>query len=158
MLGKTPALVKNEIQTKVNALYKDAVVYCNITGRVIVMNSTLGQSSATISPAGAVASIQLFDERLTIPELLSGIRTTNLKLNKAWIIREEDGHRKIVKLNLNSSEIFKSQYYYLRNNDVVYIEPRRFNQFLEANIPARNFVGLFTGLGGLALAIILALK
>lgn len=158
VVGKTPILIRNEIQNKVNSLYKDAVVYCSITGRVVVLNSTLGQSSIASGASVGVASVQMFDERLTIPEVLSGIKTTNLKLDKAWIIREENGFRKIVKLNLNSADIFKSEYYYLRNNDVIYIEPRRFNQFFEANMPTRNLFGILTGLSGLALAVILALN
>jgi polysaccharide export outer membrane protein len=38
------------------------------------------------------------------------------------VIREEDGVKKIKRLNLNSSEIFSSEYYYLKSNDIVYVE------------------------------------
>jgi len=39
------------------------------------------------------------------------------------LVREENGQRNFVRLNLNSSKIFESPYYYLKQNDVVYIEP-----------------------------------
>ncbi|MGM9843046.1 MAG: polysaccharide biosynthesis/export family protein [Muribaculaceae bacterium] len=39
------------------------------------------------------------------------------------VIREENGKLVYHHLNLNSSEIFTSPYFYLRQNDVVYVEP-----------------------------------
>lgn len=156
--GKTPNMLKTEIKSKVDVLYKDAAVYCMLSGRVVVLSSLGQNGGGGVSSGGAVASIPLVDERLTIPEVLSGIRTNNLKLNKTWIIREENGLRKIVKLNLNDAEIFRSQYYYLRNNDVIYIQPNKFNQFLEANQPFRNLIGITAGFSSLVLAVLLAIK
>jgi polysaccharide export outer membrane protein len=69
-----------------------------------------------------------------------------------------DGKRQIAKINLNSAEVLKSPFFYLRNNDVIYIEPNRFNQFIEANVPFRNLVGILAGFSGLALAVVLATK
>lgn len=156
--GKTPMMVKGEIKRSVDELYKDAVVYCTIQGRVVLLSS-LGQlGGGAGGSGGGVSTIPLTDERLTIPEVLSGVRVNNLKLNKTWIIREENGQRKIVKLNLNSAEIFKSQYYYLRNNDVIYFEPRKFNQFLESNASTRNIFSILAGMSGFALAVVLAIK
>ena len=39
------------------------------------------------------------------------------------IIRETEGVREYARLNLNSKEIFRSPYYYLKQNDIVYVEP-----------------------------------
>jgi polysaccharide biosynthesis/export protein len=157
--GKTPAVIRDEIRQKVDVLYRDATVYCTITGRVVVLSSLnqMGAGANGVGGAGVV-SVPLRDERLTIPEVLSGMRSTNLKLNKTWIIREVDGKRQIVKINLNSAEVLKSPFFYLRNNDVIYIEPNRFNQFIEANLPFRNLVGILAGFSGLALAVVLATK
>ena len=41
------------------------------------------------------------------------------------LIREEDGKRNFIRLNLNSSNIFQSPYYYLKQNDIVYVEPNK---------------------------------
>lgn len=156
--GKTSAIIRDEIRQKVDVLYRDATVYCTITGRVVILNS-ISQMGAGGSGGGAgVVSVPLRDERLTIPEVLSGIRSTNLKLSKTWIIREVDGKRQVAKLNLNSAEVFKSPFFYLRNNDVIYIEPNRFNQFIEANLPFRNLIGIIAGFSGLALAVVIATK
>ncbi len=50
------------------------------------------------------------------------------------LIRYEDGKNLRINLNLNSSDILKSDYYFLRPNDIVYVKPLKkkfigFNQF-----------------------------
>jgi polysaccharide export outer membrane protein len=157
--GQTPNVIRDSIKKKLDELYKNATVYCNIPGRVVILTSLSGLSGSSQGAAGSgVASIPMLDERLTIPELLSGMRLSNVKLEKSWIIREIDGKRVVSKLNLNSAEILRSPFFYLRNNDIIYIEPRKFNLFLESNLPFRNLIGLFAGFSGLALAVVLALK
>ena len=44
------------------------------------------------------------------------------------IIREQDGQKVYHRLNLNSAEIVSSPYYYLKQNDVVYVEPNGIKQ------------------------------
>jgi polysaccharide biosynthesis/export protein len=39
------------------------------------------------------------------------------------LIREEEGRRMVRRINLNESNILSSPYYYLKPNDVVYVEP-----------------------------------
>ncbi len=41
------------------------------------------------------------------------------------MIREEPGRKVIKRLNLNSSDLFTSPYYYLQSNDIVYVEPNK---------------------------------
>ena len=154
--GLTSTEIRDMVQLKLKELYKDVVVYCTISGRVVVLNSLNSTSGGGAN--GGVSSISIMDERLTIIELLSTMRTSNLKLDKAWIIREVDGTRITAAMNLNSKDLFNSPYYYLRNNDVVYIEPNKLNQFLEANAPSRNLLGIVTGMTGLFLSLIVLLK
>lgn len=42
-----------------------------------------------------------------------------------WLIREENGQRQYHKLNLNDSKILESPYFYLTQNDVIYVEPNK---------------------------------
>jgi len=158
--GLTSTEIRDMVQLKLKELYKDVVVYCTISGRVVVLNS-LNSSLGGVgmnAGGGGVMSIPVIDERLTILEVLSTMRTSNLKLDKAWIIREVDGVRITAPMNLNSKDLFNSPYYYLRNNDVVYIEPNKLNQFLEANAPSRSLIGIVTGMTGLFLSLIVLLK
>jgi len=157
--GLTPTEIRDIVQLKLSELFKQVFVTCTISGRVIVLNSIgTGGAGGTGGSGGGVAAVTLTDERLTLLELLSTMRTANLNIDKAWIIREMDGKRITAPINFNSKDIFTSPYYYLRNNDVVYIEPNKINQFLEANAPSRNLLGVVTGLTGLFLSLIVLLK
>jgi polysaccharide biosynthesis/export protein len=41
------------------------------------------------------------------------------------IIREEKEQKIITRIDLNSTELLTSPYYYLRSNDIVYVEPNK---------------------------------
>lgn len=64
-------------------------------------------------------------ERMTIFEALSmvGDLTIYGQRQNVTVIREEDGMRTIGELDLSSKDVFESPYYYLHQNDVVYVEP-----------------------------------
>ncbi len=64
-------------------------------------------------------------ERLTIFEALSmvGDLTIYGQRHNVTIVREENGVRTIGEVDLSSKSVFDSPYYYLHQNDVVYVEP-----------------------------------
>ena len=64
-------------------------------------------------------------ERLTIFEALSmvGDLTIYGQRHNVTVIREENGLRTIGEIDLSSKSVFDSPYYYLHQNDVVYVEP-----------------------------------
>lgn len=63
-------------------------------------------------------------DRLTVLEALgfSGDLTVYGNREKVMVIREEGGERHVEILNLKSKDIFTSPYFYLQQNDVVYVE------------------------------------
>jgi polysaccharide export outer membrane protein len=67
------------------------------------------------------------DEKITLPEVLSlaGDLTIYGRRENVMIIREENGKREYIRVDLTSRNIFDSPYYYLHKNDVVYIEPTK---------------------------------
>jgi polysaccharide export outer membrane protein len=82
------------------------------------------------------------NEKITLLEALglAGDMTIAAQRDNVLVIRETNGQRVANRVNLNSSELFTSPYYYLQSNDVVYVEPNkarvasasRFNQYLPA--------------------------
>lgn len=66
-------------------------------------------------------------ERVTLIEAISfaGDLTIYGKRNNILLIREENGAKKVVRLDLTNSGFINSPYYYLRQNDVVYVEPNK---------------------------------
>jgi len=41
------------------------------------------------------------------------------------VVREEKGKRTFARLDLTSSKVFNSPYYFLKQNDLVYVEPNK---------------------------------
>lgn len=63
-------------------------------------------------------------ERVTLPEALSMAGDLNITgIRKITLIREINGERVYVPINLQSKQFFSSPYYYLQKNDVIYVTP-----------------------------------
>lgn len=67
------------------------------------------------------------NEKVTLLEALglAGDLTLYGRRDNVLIIRDENGAKTFQRVNLNTNEIFSSPYYYLKSNDVVYVEPNR---------------------------------
>lgn len=81
-----------------------------------------------ISVLGEVARPSLFtipNEQITLPEALglAGDLTIYGRRDNVLIIREENNQRVFARLDLTRRDAFRSPYYALHPNDVVYVEP-----------------------------------
>lgn len=67
------------------------------------------------------------NEKITILEALgfAGDLTIYANRENVLLIREENGNRTVKRINLNSTDILNSPYYYLKSNDVLYAEPNK---------------------------------
>ena len=76
-------------------------------------------------------------EKISLLEALglAGDLTINAKRDNVLVIREEPGKKIIKRLDLNSSDLFTSPYYYLKSNDVVYVEPNKAKVRNSSNAP-----------------------
>ena len=64
-------------------------------------------------------------ERVSVLEALgtAGDLTPYANRNNVFVIREKDGQRTVKQLDLQSTDFLDSDYYYLVQNDVIYVEP-----------------------------------
>lgn len=64
-------------------------------------------------------------EKISLLEALglAGDLTIYARRDNVMIIREENGERVITRINLNADDLFNSPYYFLKSNDIVYVEP-----------------------------------
>ncbi|GAB3940677.1 polysaccharide biosynthesis/export family protein [Spirosoma harenae] len=108
-----------------------------------------------ITVSGEVARPALFaipNEQISLPAALglAGDITIFGRRDNVLIIREENGQRTFNRIDLTKRDIFKSPYYYLHPNDVVYVEPGRARvnnadqtfQLLPIIISALSFVAI----------------
>lgn len=68
-------------------------------------------------------------EKVNIFEALAKAGDIKLtgEIHNVMLIRDENGSRNVVRLDLRSKDVLNSPYYYLRQNDIIYVEPKRFN-------------------------------
>ena len=102
--------------------------YLNENERPVV---TVRMTNYKISVLGEVARPGMFtvgNEKINILEALAqaGDLTIYGVRNNVKLIREDaDGKKQIYTLNLNDASLVNSPYYYLQQNDVVYVEPNK---------------------------------
>ncbi|MFK5890152.1 MAG: polysaccharide biosynthesis/export family protein [Flavobacteriaceae bacterium] len=101
-----------------------------------------------ISVLGEVKSPGTFtipNERITLPEALGLASDLSIQAKRAniLIVREVDGKVTKTYIDLRSNAIFNSPFYYLQQNDMVYVEPNNakiksssYNQFTAITISA----------------------
>lgn len=120
--GLTTEQLADELVKRISADVQDPQVYVQLVNFVV-------------NVAGEVKNpgqIPVKRNRMTILDALSaaGDLTEYGERSNVLIIREENGERKFAHLDLNSSDLLTSPYYYLQQNDYIYVEP---NKIREAN-------------------------
>lgn len=77
------------------------------------------------------------NERTTILDALgmAGDMTPYGKRENVLVTREHNGQLQFARLNLNEVDVFTSPYYYIQQNDVIYVEPNNVRSISSQNIP-----------------------
>lgn len=83
-----------------------------------------------VSVLGEVARpsvLTIPNEKVTLLEALglAGDLTIYARRDNVLLIREENGVKKLTRIDLTTDELFKSPYYYLESNDIIYVEPNK---------------------------------
>lgn len=81
-----------------------------------------------VSVLGDVARPNVYPvtgEKIAVTEALSLAGDLNItaKRKNILLVREVDGKRTYVPLDITSPDFFRSPYYYMKNNDILYVEP-----------------------------------
>ncbi len=105
----------------------------NILSRDYVKNPTvnirfLNFKVTIIGEVKTPSTVTILTEKLNIMEALSlaGDMTGVGKRENVLIIREKDGVRNFIRVNLNDKDLVSSPDYFLQQNDIVYVEPDKF--------------------------------
>ncbi len=130
--GLTSRQIKDLMGSKLTSYVKEPVVEIRIINYKITILGEVGRPGTVIAPN---QKINILDAIAAAGEIPITGRKDNI-----LIIREIDGKREFARLDLNSENVFSNPYYYLRQNDIVYIEPNRIrrqetNEFLRFYLP-----------------------
>ncbi len=118
--GKNVEQIAQEITNLIKRDVEDPVV------RVELLNFKVIVAGEVVRPN----SIPVKNNRITILEAISqaGDLTPYGERSNVLVIREENGKRTYARVDLNSSDLLNSPYYYLKQNDYIYVEPNNIRQ------------------------------
>ncbi len=147
--GLTTTQAQDTIKAIADKLFKDPIVSVRYANFKITILGEVNRPGSFTMPNEKVT---LFDALGTAGDL-----TDAAKSNSILLIRDSTGENKqLVRLDINSKDIIQSPYYFLRPNDMLYVEPTKDKLIntAEANA-ARQRITLITSAIGVITSIIL---
>lgn len=89
-----------------------------------------------LGAVGHCGTFTVNDDRVTILDAIAnaGDLSANAKLNSVAVIRESNGERRLYVHDIRSKDIFTSPCFYLQQNDIVYVEPKKKNRDRENRV------------------------
>lgn len=151
IIGKVKLLGLTTFQARDIIRAKAAMDYKNPSVQVRFANFKVNVIGEVAHPAIYI----LPNEKVTVLDAISlaGDLTIYGKRENVMVIREKDGKKEYARLNLYSSNLFNNPYYYLKQNDIVYVEPDK-AKAASLNAPARaNISIILAAITALGLAL-----
>lgn len=145
LAGLTRLQAVEFLQKELEAYVQDVVVNIQLMNFKFTVLGQVKNPGLQMVPIGT--------ERVTILDALAkagDLQITGLR-NNILLVREVNGQRQEFRLDLTDKAIYQSPAYYIRQNDVIYVEPN-----FTANFQGTNFQ-TFTSLGTTAISIFLSL-
>ena len=125
---------------------------------------TVRMSSYRITGLGEVKGpgvIPVTTEKISVLEAIASAGDLSIygRRDNVMLIREDsNGQKSIHRLNLNDANIINSPYFYLQQNDVLYIQPNKVQAsnagFGPITSMVFSFLGIATGLAGFVIGIL----
>lgn len=153
VVGMTRSQLADYLTKEISRYAKEPIISVNI------MNFKVSVLGEVMKPG----TVQITNERISILDAISmaGDLTINGMRDRVTLIRDEDGKKTYHVFDLTSSEIFKSPYFYLKQNDIIYVEPNKarrsnanYSQSAQFNISvASTVVSAISVLASLCIAL-----
>lgn len=120
---KVDGLTKKQLADSITTfiLQKDILKDPIVTVRIISFRVTV------LGEVGRPAVIPVQNEKISMLEAIgaAGDMLVTARRDNVLLIRVEEGKKITKRIDLNSSDIFTSPYYYLKNNDIIYVEANK---------------------------------
>ena len=141
--GMTRGELSGLLKEKISKYVQDPIVTVRIVNFQI---SVLGEVSRP-------GTFDINDEYLSLPQALgmAGDMSIYGRRGNVLVMREENGKTKHAYLNLTDADIINSPFYYLKQNDVVYVEPNDAQR--QASSYNRNS-GIYISIASLLVSVI----
>ena len=136
--GLTTSEARDSIHQIVSNFYKDPVVNVRFANFSITVLGEVARPATYVVP----------NEKISVLDAIgmAGDLTIFGKRENVLVIRDSAGQKKFTRFNLNSSETFTSPYFYLKQGDMVYVEPNKSKVASTDAIRTRNITILASGI------------
>lgn len=130
--GYTTQQARDSIEAQVDKYYTSSTVDVRFNNFKITVIGEVNRPSTFIVP----------NEEVTILDALgmAGDLTIYGKRENVLLIRKDTGNvKKLIRLDLNSKNIFTSPYFFLKQDDVIYVEPDKAKAYALDAYRTRNY-------------------
>lgn len=154
VLGKlhVAGLKRTEVQDLIKKQLEAQVLNPIVT--VNMMNTKVSVMGEVMRPG----QVLMTSGRMTILEALAaaGDLTPYGRRDNVLVTREKDGKLEIARLNLRSADIYTSPYYFMQQNDVIYVSPNKVRAVSSTN--AGLWVSVAGTMASVAAVVVTVLK
>jgi len=150
-------LTRFELSERISRELKDRGLVNDAVVTVQFLNFKVSVMGEVVRPG----TFEVDSDRITILDALSkaGDLTIYGRRDNLKVIREENGERIVAIVDLRSMDLMNSPYYYLKQNDIVYVEPnkaRAGQREINQNRSVSTFASILSVLASLAsLAVVI---
>jgi len=144
--GVTTEQAREVVRTRASLYFKDPTVNVRFANFRITILGEVAKPATYVVP----------NEKITILDALglAGDLTIFGRRDNVLLIRQyDDGRRETVRLDLTKSAVLNSPYYYLRQNDYIYVEPTKAKIVSSDAIQNRN-ISIITAIGASLISVI----
>ena len=143
--GLTTAEARELIKQKAKEFYNDPVVNLRIANFDVTVLGDVNHPGTVTLPSEKASIIDAI--------ALSGDLSLTARRDNILLVRSIGDEKKFVRFDLNSSKIFQSPYFYLKQRDMIYVVPNKSKAQSSDNTFIRN-LGIITSLISLASLIV----
>ena len=119
--------VQGMTRTELTKYIKKQLIEKGLMKDPIVTIQFLNFKVSVLGEVNRPGTFEITSDRITLLDALSlaGDLTVYGQRENVKVIREENGERVVASLDLRNKDLLSSPYYYLQQNDVVYVEPNK---------------------------------
>ncbi len=120
--GLTEDQARDKVQAAISEYFKeDVFVKLRLGG---IRFTAMGEFNSS-------GTLTILKYRATIFDAVAMAGESNIlaKKNKLFLVRQYDGGSKIHQINLNDRALLASPFFFIQNNDILYLEPMNIRQF-----------------------------
>ncbi len=148
---KAEGFTKDQLKTEITKKLTDRQLLTDPIVSIRFLNFRITVLGEVKNPS----VVNVPNEKISLLEAIgmAGDLTIYAKRSNILLIREEQGGKMLKRLNLNSDELLTSPYYYLKSNDIIYVEPDK--TVIKASRSSINQSWISLALGSLSILIII---